>query len=203
MVSELSPRAAPLLSQQDGNSPEPEAKDARTAEALPLHELLAEDFRTHDGLWLEPGFWAVAVHRLGARSQRLKSPVLRRPLALAHQVLSTGIDWLWGINLPASTEIGRRLRIWHHGSILLNARAIGNDVHIRQDTTLGPLRDRDASRPECLPVLEDNVDIGSGACVLGGVHVGKGSFVGANSVVVQEVPAGATVFGVPARIIPR
>jgi serine O-acetyltransferase len=201
MVSESPPRQPPLSLQQDGSTPAD--KDQRAADELPLRELWAEDFRTHDRLWLEPGFWAVAVHRLAERSQRVTSPVLRRPLELAHQILSTGVDWVWGINLPASTRIGRRLRIWHHGSILLHARSIGNDVHIRQDTTFGPLRDRDAGRPECLPIVEDNVDIGSGACVLGGVHLGKGSFVGANSVVVQEVPAGATVFGVPARIIPK
>lgn len=170
---------------------------------MSLRELLAEDFATHDRLWLEPGFWAVAVHRLGERSQRVNAGALRRPLELAHHLLSTGVDWVWGIRVPAGTRLGRRVRIWHHGSILLNARSIGNDVHIRQDTTLGPVRERDAGRPECLPVVDDNVDIGSGACVLGGIHLGKGAFVGANSVVVQEVPPGATVFGVPARIIPR
>ncbi|HJX54201.1 MAG TPA: hypothetical protein VJ801_15655, partial [Polyangia bacterium] len=56
-------------------------------------------------------------------------------------------------------------------------------------------------RPECLPVIEDGVDIGSGACVLGGVRVGKGAFLGANSVVMQEIPPGVVAFGVPARII--
>jgi serine O-acetyltransferase len=192
----------PLLP-DDGKPAEAAVRDDRSADALSLSELIAEDFRTHDRLWLEPGFWALAVHRLGVRSQRVKSPVVRRPLALAQQLLSTSVDWIWGINLPTSAQIGRRLRIWHHGSILLNARSIGNDVHIRQDTTFGPVRERDATRPECLPVVEDNVDIGSGACVLGGVHVGRGSFVGANSVVVHEVPPGATVFGVPARIIPK
>lgn len=203
MVLESSPPDVPLPARPPEKSAEAAATDDRPADALPLRELIAEDFRTHDRLWLEPGFWAVAVHRLGVRSQRVKSPMLRRPLAVAHQLLSTSVDWIWGINLPTSTRIGRRLRIWHHGSILLNARSIGNDVHIRQDTTFGPVRERDAGRPECLPVVEDNVDIGSGACVLGSVEVGKGSFVGANSVVVQQVPPGATVFGVPARIIPK
>jgi serine O-acetyltransferase len=199
MSSEPSSRVVPPSSQQGQNT----AKDDRPPDALPLRELLAEDFATHDKLWLEPGFWAVAVHRLGERSQRMQSAVLRQPLSLAHRLLSTGIDWVWGISLPSSVRLGRRVRIWHHGSILLNARAIGNDVHIRQDTTFGPLRDRDAARPECLPVVEDGADLGSGVCVLGEVRVGKGSFVGANSVVVQDVPTGATVFGVPARIIPK
>ncbi len=177
--------------------------DKRSAEELSLRELLAEDFTTHDRLWLEPGFWAVAAHRLGTRASRVSPAALRRPLLSAHKVLTTAIDWVWGICLPNTTRVGRRFRIWHHGSILLNARSIGDDVHIRQDTTFGPVRQADAGRPECLPVIEDGVDIGSGACVVGDVHVGKGAFVGANSVVTQQVPPGVVVFGVPARIIPQ
>jgi serine O-acetyltransferase len=203
MSLESSPRPTASPSPTDPGNSGAGDNDQRAADVLPLRELLAEDLRTHDGLWLEPGFWAVAVHRLGSRTRQVKSELLRKPLALAHRVLATGVDWVWGINLPASTRVGRRVRIWHHGSILLDARSIGNDVHIRHDTTLGPLRDRDRGRPECLPILDDGVDMGSGVCVLGGVHVGKGSFIGANSVVVQEVPPGATMFGVPARIIPR
>jgi len=202
MSSEASRQAAATSSPLD-TEPTRASDDGRDVDAIPLRELWAEDFRTHDQLWLEPGFWAVAVHRLGARSQQVKSSLLRRPLTLAHRILSTGVDWAWGIHLPLSTRVGRRVRIWHHGSILLNARSIGNDVHVRQDTTLGPLRDSDKCRPECLPVIEDDVDIASGACVQGPILVGKGAFVGANSVVVQEVPPGATVFGVPARIIPK
>jgi serine O-acetyltransferase len=177
--------------------------DDRSAEELSLRELLAEDFATHDRLWLEPGFWAVAAHRLGTRVNRVNSTLLRRPLLTAQKALATAIDWVWGIHLPNSTCVGRRLRIWHQGSILLNARSIGDDVHIRHDTTFGPVRMADSGRPECLPIIEDGVDIGSGACVVGDVRVGKGAFVGANSVVMQQVPPGAVVFGVPARIIPR
>ena len=177
--------------------------DARSAEEVPLRELLAEDFATHDRRWLEPGFWAIAAHRVGSRIPSVKPVPLRRSLDVAYHLLATGIDWVWGIKLPASTRIGRRLRIWHHGSIWLNARAIGDDVHIRHDTTLGSVRMADKDRPESLPVIEDGVDIGSGACVLGDVRLGKGSFVGANSVVVHEVPPGSVVFGVPARIIPK
>jgi serine O-acetyltransferase len=179
------------------------SRDERNSEELSLRELLAEDFATHDRLWLEPGFWAVAAHRLGARASQVSPAILRRPFLAAHKVLATTIDWVWGISLPNATRVGRRFRIWHHGSILLNARSIGNDVHVRQDTTFGPVRMADAGRPECLPVIEDGADIGSGVCVVGDVHVGKGAFVGANSVVIQQVPPGAVAFGVPARIIPQ
>jgi serine O-acetyltransferase len=94
------------------------------------------------------------------------------------------------------------VRIWHNGSILLNARSIGNDVHIRHDTTFGALRAEDSADPQSLPVIEDEADIGSGACVLGSVTVGRGAIVGANSVVLKPVPPHTAVLGVPARIIP-
>ena len=177
--------------------------DLRPAEALPLRELLAEDFATHDRRFVEPGFWALAVHRLGSRLGRVKPAVWRRPLAVGCRLLSTTVDWVWGIKLPPGTRVGRRLRIWHHGAILLNARSIGDDVHIRHATTVSSVRMAEAECPEKLPVIEDGVDIGSGACVLGDVRLGKGAFVGANSVVLQEVPPGAVVLGVPARMIPK
>lgn len=176
--------------------------DLREADKLPLLELLAEDFETHDRSLLEPGFWAVAVHRLGSRLCNTRLPVLRGTVETTHNILSTAVDWIWGIKLPRTTRLGRRVRIWHCGAIVLNAQSIGNDVHIRQNTTFGSLRTADASRVECLPVIEDGVELGSGACVLGGICLGRGAFVGANSVVLKTVPPGVTVFGVPARIIP-
>jgi serine O-acetyltransferase len=144
----------------------------------------------------------VVVHRLGARLDRVPVPVVRRPLEVAHKLLFTAVDWVWGINIPRTTRMGRRVRIWHNGSILLNARSIGNDVQIRHDTTLGSVRMKDSTRPEELPVIEDGAEIGSGVCILGGVTLGRGAVVGANAVVLQSVPAGKTVFGVPAKIMP-
>jgi serine O-acetyltransferase len=179
------------------------AADVRSADQVPLRELLAEDFATHDRQWLEPGFWALVAHRLGSRLDRAAPAALRRPVGLAQKLMSTTVDWVWGISLPPSTRVGRRLRIWHHGAIVLNARSIGDDVHVRHDTTVSAVRMADAGKTELLPVIEDGVDIASGACVLGDVRLGRGAFVGANSVVLQEVPAGAVVFGVPARIIPK
>jgi len=177
--------------------------DARSADELPLLELLVEDFRTHERKWGSPGFWAVATHHAGERIDRLQAPLLRRPLAALHTLVSTAVDWVWGIHVPRSTKLGRRVHIWHFGSTLLRARSIGNDVHIRHDTTVGPVRSADNHEPEALPIIEDGVDLGSGTCIMGGVTVGQGAVVFANSVVLEPVPPGVTVFGVPARIIPR
>jgi len=175
--------------------------DQRPANELPLAELVAEDFRTHRSQLASPGFWAVATHRVGARIDRAPA-LLRAPLEVLHVAASTAVDWLWGIHVPRRTQLGRRVHIWHFGSTLLNARSIGNDVHIRHDTTVGPLRSVDATNPEALPVIEDGVDLGSGTCVMGDVTVGRGAVVLANTVVLEPIPAGMKVFGVPGRILP-
>jgi serine O-acetyltransferase len=120
-------------------------------------------------------------------------------------VLATAADWVWGIDLPRSAQVGRRVRIWHSGGMVLGARAIGNDVHLRHDTTFGPARghgEYDAAPLDALPAIEDRADIGSGVCVLGPVTVGHDAMVGANSLVLKSVPPHATVLGVPARIVP-
>ena len=176
--------------------------DERPAEEVPLHELIAEDFATHQRNVISPGFWALAVHRVGARVDRVGMKAARKPLARAHKLLATTVDWVWGIRVPTHTRVGRRVHIWHFGSLLLNARSIGDDVHIRHDTTFGPLRAVNLDDLSALPVIGSRVEIGSGACVLGGIAVGDGARVGANTVVIEHVPAGATVFGVPSRVIP-
>jgi len=81
--------------------------------------------------------------------------------------------------------------------MVLNARRIGDDVQIRHDTTFGPLRANDPE-PDSLPVIEDRVDIGSGVAILGGVVVGQDAVIGHNSVVLEAVPAGSRMVGVPA-----
>ena len=175
--------------------PEPGAKSAG------LFALLSEDFRTHDHRLNEPGFWAVAVHRVGTRVASLPSPLLRRLLSAPQRVLSVAIDWTWGIQIPAELSLGRRVRLWRSGGMLLVARSIGNDVQIRHGTTFGALRGNEHGR-EWLPVIEDRVDIGSGVSILGPVVVGHDAVISPNSVVLRDVAPGARVLGVPARAVP-
>ena len=161
-----------------------------------LLALIAEDFRTHDRNLLEPGFWAVATHRFGNARMGVKTRLLRGPLTVAYEAMFLGVKWLWGIDLAYTVKLGRRVRIWHHGGMVLGACAIGDDVHIRHNTTLGLAnRNEDTKKP----VIGSRVDIGAGACVLGAVTVGDDCVIGANTVVLRDVPAGCTVLGVPAR----
>jgi N-acetylglucosaminyl-diphospho-decaprenol L-rhamnosyltransferase len=192
----------PAADSSPRSQPRSNGIDARSASEMRLLEVLAEDFATYGRDLAEPGLWAVMTHRVGTRIAAIPPGPKRGVLDLIYRTAFTGVDWVWGIHLPRSVELGRRVRLWHNGGMLLRARSIGNDVHIRHDTTFGPLRDSSASGAAELPVIEDRADIGSGACVMGGVAVGHDAVIGANSVVLKTVAPHSTVLGVPARPIP-
>jgi serine O-acetyltransferase len=189
-------RDVSVMEPNAGASPEP------TADETALLRLLAEDFQTHDASLLEPGFWAIAIHRLGERASAIESRALRLPLSAAAGVLSTAADWALGIKLHSGVKLGRRVRLWHRGGIRLAARSIGNDVHLRPNTTFGA-PDEASDDPAHWPTIGDRADIGAGACVLGDVRVGDGAFVGANALITDDVPDCGLVVGVPGRLLPN
>jgi serine O-acetyltransferase len=106
---------------------------------------------------------------------------------------------LFGIEISVTATIGRRLTIEHHGGIVIHGSAvIGDDCLIRHGVTLSnQFKDHHTEAP----VIGNRVEIGAGAQVLGNVTVGDDAFIGANAVVVEDVPPGVAVFGVPARIV--
>lgn len=107
------------------------------------------------------------------------------------------VEWVLGIELPQKTKIGPGLIIWHGQGLVVNDGAlIGSNVQLRHNVTIG---NRDFYGP--CPVIEDDVDIGAGAFILGPIRIGKGAKIGAASVVLKDVPAGAIAVGNPARII--
>lgn len=102
-----------------------------------------------------------------------------------------------GAEIPLNSRIGGGLMIPHPNGIVIHPDArIGPNCLIFQQVTIG-------SGKGGFPVLEGHVDIGAGAKVLGGITLHEHCVVGANSVVLQDVPAHATAVGMPARIIPR
>lgn len=107
---------------------------------------------------------------------------------------------LYNSSIPPSAEIGAGTRFGYGGmGVVVHAQAkIGKNVIIAQQVTIGG-----RSGHQQVPVIEDDVYIGAGAKILGPVRVGRGAVVGANAVVIHDVPAGATVGGVPARILKR
>jgi serine O-acetyltransferase len=180
------------------DAPLPEGDRNENPAGIGLWVLLREDLRTHDGKLFEQGFWAVAVHRLGNWRMGVRWKLARAPLTLLYRVLFKWVEWSCGITLPYTTRLGRRVRIWHHGGMILHARSIGDDVHIRQNTTFGVAR---RGHNRAIPVIEDRVDLGCGVAVLGAVCVGHDSVIGANAVVLDDVPPHAVAVGLPARVV--
>ena len=108
---------------------------------------------------------------------------------------------LTNVDIHPAATIGHRLFIDHGiGVVIGETSEIGNDVTLYQGVTLGGTSLEHGKRH---PTLEDGVTIGAGAKVLGAITVGHGARVGANSVVIRDVPPGAVVVGVPGQIISR
>ena len=163
--------------------------------------LLREDLDTHEGDLLSQGFWAIAVHRYGNWRMGIGNRFVRLPFTVLYKLLYKWVEWTCGISLNYTVLVGRRVHIWHHGGMILGARSIGNDVHIRQNTTFGVARRGDPRWMK--PTIGDRCDIGTGAVVVGGIVIGHDSGVGANAVVTKDVPPDHIAVGVPAVIKPK
>jgi serine O-acetyltransferase len=107
--------------------------------------------------------------------------------------------FLFGIEIAVRCPIGPGLFLPHTQGTVIGAWRVGSDAIIFQGVTLGA-RELDFSYSEqSRPVIGDGVTIGAGAKVLGGIHVGEGARIGANSVVLHAIPAHALAVGAPAR----
>jgi serine O-acetyltransferase len=139
-----------------------------------------------------PGIHAVLFHRI---NHALWNLGLKWPA----RFLSAITRWLTGIEIHPGAKIGRRFFIDHGMGVVIGETAeIGDDCTLYQGVTLGGTSWNKGKRH---PTLGQNVVIGAGAKVLGPFKVGDNARIGSNSVVIKEVPAGATVVGVPGRVI--
>jgi serine O-acetyltransferase len=109
----------------------------------------------------------------------------------------------FGLEVSPRLSIGPGLIIPHSSGTIIGAGYVGSNVTIYQQVTLGAKMADFAYRLDLRPHVADNVVITAGAKILGPIRIGEGAVVGANSVVLQDVPAGALAVGVPARIIPK
>lgn len=122
----------------------------------------------------------------------------RRHVPLLPVLLDLALFVLTGARVTHETQIGKRCRLAHGGNgVVIHRKArVGNRVWIGQQVTLGG-----AGQQGKYPVVEDDVYLGAGCKVLGGVVVGHNSVIGANAVVTCSVPPRSVVGGVPARIL--
>ena len=161
--------------------------------------LLKEDFRTHGRDVFSQGFWAIAVHRFGNWRMNIRPRVLRAPFSILYKVLYKFVQWTCGISLDYATKVGRRVHLWHHSGMILSCRAIGDEVHIRHNTTFGVAHLGDPITHR--PVIGDRVEVGVGAVIMGPITIGNDSVIGANAVVVNDVPPYSLAVGVPAKVV--
>jgi len=118
------------------------------------------------------------------------------PLA---RMLLNHYTYKYGISIPCSTKIGSGFYIGHFGGIVINGKcAIGKNCTISQGVTLGK---SNRGKKAGYPILGDNVYIGAGAKVIGGIMIGDNVAIGANSVVTNDAPANSVVVGIPGRVI--
>lgn len=147
--------------------------------------------------WIVLPLFRIA-HVLGKRRKLPFITLLGTPYLLVYQIL---VEWILGVEIPAMTKIGEGLTIHHGQGLVINGNAIiGNRVLLRHNTTIGSKTNPDGT-PGKSPIIEDDVDVGSNVVILGNIRIGKGAKIGAGSVVLKDVPAGAVVAGNPARII--
>lgn len=173
--------------------------NAEDSVELGLWPQIVEDWIAHGKDWTKPGFRAVAVHRFGVWRMRLEPKLWRAPFSLVYRMLFRRVRNHYGIELPYSVQLGRRVVIEHQGAIVIHGHSvIGDDSIIRQGVTLG---NRYLDQLLAAPVLGRGVNVGAGAKIFGAVTIGDQANIGANAVVLVDVPAGATAVGVPAKII--
>jgi serine O-acetyltransferase len=175
-----------------------ERQQQKTA-TLGLWEQIREDWIAHGCDWTKPGFRAVAVHRFGVWRMTIEPKFLRAPLSIFYRFLYRTVRNLYGIDLPYTVQLGRRVIIEHQSCIIIHGDSvIGDDCIIRQGVTLG---NRYRDRPLDAPKLGARVNVGAGAKVLGHITIGDDVNIGANAVVLCDIPTGQTAVGIPAKIL--
>ena len=109
-------------------------------------------------------------------------------------------SWLLGYDIKYYTQIGDNFEIFHgaRGTVINPNTIIGNNVSVRQNTTIGAKGFLDSEKCPC---IEDNVTIGPNVCIIGDITIGHDSVIGAGAVVVKDIPPYSVVAGNPARVI--
>jgi serine O-acetyltransferase len=141
---------------------------------------------------LYPGLWALGFHRVAHW-------LYRGDLYFLARLVNHLGRFFTAIDIHPGAVIGRNFFIDHGFVVIGETAEIGDDVTIYQQVTLGGTNPTGGEPGKRHPTIGNGVIIGSGAQVLGPIHVGARARIGANAVVTKEVPEGATMVGIPAR----
>jgi len=145
-------------------------------------------------LFTYPGLHALWMHRFAHR-------LYRRGLFTSARIVSHLGRFITGIEIHPGATIGRRVFIDHGMGIVIGETSeIGDDCLLYKGVVLGGTTTEKKKRH---PTLGTCVVVGSNACILGAINIGDGARIGSGSVVVRDVPPGATVVGVPGRVVKK
>lgn len=165
-----------------------------------MFENIRADLRAYEGDWGAQGFWVMLVYRFGRWRYGVRPALLRKLLSFIYKVLFKLVQIVTGIELPCEVVVGRNFVIDHFGGIVISGYAqFGDDCRIRNGVVVGL---KNVKEP-IAPVMGNNVDIGTGAKVLGNIRIGNNVVIGANAVVLTDVPDNSVAVGVPATIKQR
>lgn len=147
-------------------------------------------------IMISPRFMPVLLCRLASGAQHIGISPLAKIISLINFVI-------FGIEIALPCHIGGGLILPHTQGTVIGARSIGRNATIFQGVTIGSKHLDPGFAPLSRPLLGDNVTIGAGAKILGGITLGSNVSVGANSVVLADLPDSAIAAGIPARIIKK
>jgi serine O-acetyltransferase len=160
-----------------------------------MFDNIRHDLKSHGGQWGAQGFWALVIYRFGRWRYKVRPALLRKLLSLIYRILYKLIQILTGIEFPCEVQIGRNFVIDHFGGIVISGYAkFGDNCRIRNGVVVGLRRIDDP----CAPTIGNDVDIGTGAKILGPISIGNNVIIGANAVVIIDVPDDSIAVGIPA-----
>lgn len=147
--------------------------------------------------FLTPGFRYTFWLRLAA--YLTQASFIWRPVHYFCRAILHRYSLKYGISIPYNTQIGPGLYIGHHGGIVINYKTvIGRDCNLNHDITIG---EKFGGKNPGTPIIGDRTYLGPGCKVIGRIHLGNDTAVGANAVVLESVPDSGVVTGIPAKVI--
>ncbi len=160
-----------------------------------MFQNIRQDFRIHGRLLRNRAFWALVLYRFGRWSARLRPPPLRWVAGKLYGACTIFAPVITGVAIDRRMEIGEGFHIVHPGMILIHPDVrIGKRLGLMHNVTIGLGADGR------VPRIGDDVFIGTGAVLLGGITIGDKARIAANTLVICDVPAGALAIGVPAKV---
>lgn len=161
---------------------------------------LRADFAAHGRRWGSQGFWVMVVYRFGRWRYGVRPAPLRKLCSGIYKGLFKLVQIVTGVELPCEVPVGHGFVIDHAGGIVVSGFAsFGRNCRLRPGVVIGLAH---VSKPYA-PQLGDDVDVGAGAKILGPLRIGNRVCIGANAVVLRDVPDDSIAVGVPAVIKAR